>query len=105
VKPPVTDVKAHTEPEPKHGDTRKAREIVDEADALFEEEDYGKAIGKYREAAVADPSYAKAYRGLYRAGAAGLDTKAAKVGAQMYLKVAPDAPDAPAVREWLKSAR
>jgi hypothetical protein len=83
------------------GDTARARELTEEADLEFEEGAFAKAIALYTSATEADPSYAKAYRGLFNAGLAGRDRKSMEAGARGYLRAAPDAPDAATLRQRL----
>jgi outer membrane biosynthesis protein TonB len=80
----------------------RARELLEEADLSFEEEDFARAVARYRAAIQADATLAKAYKGLFRAGMASGDLKSAKAGAQGYLKLSPGAPDAAAVRAQLQ---
>lgn len=90
---------------PKTGDTARARELVDEADLLVEEGHVDAAIVTYRKAIEADPSFARAYRGLFRAGSQVRDTDAMRQGANGYLRLTPDAPDAAVIRRQLELLR
>lgn len=83
------------------GDTAKARGFVDEADLLSEEGEYARAIRMYEQAIQADPAFGQAYKGLIRAGTASGDAAAQRKGLVGYLKVAPNAPDAPGFRAML----
>ncbi len=82
-------------------DAERALELVEEGDFAFEEGNYKEAIRLYRQAAEKDRTLAQAYKGLFRAGTAGADAKAAKVGGTMYLKVAPNGRDASMIRAAL----
>lgn len=90
---------------PMKGDSARARELVDEADLLVEEGHVEAAIQTYRKAIEADPSFARAFRGLFRAGSQVRDTDAMRQGANGYLRLSPDAPDAAVIRRQLELVR
>jgi serine/threonine protein kinase len=84
------------------GDPVEAKRVVDEeGDPDYEEGNFKKAVADYRRAIHADPTYAPAYKGLYKAGVGAADRSAIREGGHGYLKYSPDAPDAAKVREVL----
>ncbi len=86
---------------PKAGDTAAAKALTDEAVRLFVGGNLGEAEAKLKSALAADPSYAAAHRGLglvYER--AGNRSQAAR-HLRRYLKLAPKAPDAEAMRKRL----
>jgi serine/threonine-protein kinase len=83
------------------GNAQKAKILLEEADLSYEEGNYAEAISGYRQAIKADPSFAKAYYGLYRAGMTSKDKKAQREGGEGYLRAAPNAPDAERIKQAL----
>ncbi len=79
----------------------RAWRLLARADKLYAQRRYAQALDYYRQAARADSKLGAAYRGVFRVGLSTRDWDAARAGGEMYLRVAPKAPDAPMIRQEL----
>jgi serine/threonine protein kinase len=83
-------------------DSANARHLFEKAARPFFEENYEKAAKLYREAIAADPDYASAYLGLFKAGLGMHDRKAIREGGEGYLRLKPHSEEAVRVRDELR---
>jgi tRNA A-37 threonylcarbamoyl transferase component Bud32 len=85
-----------------HRNPAAAKKLVDEeADPAYFEDKFSIAIKLYRRAIAEDPTYAAAYKGLYKAGIGAQDKAAIREGGRGYLKLSPNSSDAESIRTGL----
>ncbi len=95
-------INATPPPTAPHRNPTLAKKLVDEeADPAYFEDKFAVAIKLYRKAIAADPTYAAAFKGLYKAGIGAQDKSAIREGGHGYLKLNPDGPDAATIKTGL----